>query len=61
MKNKTPKKFFENERLEIGRILKCPKCGSENTTLKEDDRDEWKDLCILCFSCGYDEREIKNI
>lgn len=43
-----------------GRAPKCPKCGSNNTSLKEDDRDEWADLCILCFKCGYDEREIKH-
>ena len=55
-----PKCNFEKT-INNGRAPKCPKCGSENTTLKEDDRDEWKDLCILCFSCGYDEREIKTI
>jgi len=43
-----------------GRAPRCPKCGSDNTTLKEDDRDEWADLCILCFACGYDEREVKS-
>lgn len=42
-----------------GRAPKCPKCGSDNTTLEPDDRDEWEDLCIICFACGYDEREKK--
>lgn len=44
-----------------GVMPKCPKCKSRNTTLNEDDTDEFVDLCILCFKCGYDEREIKRM
>ncbi|MCK6462861.1 MAG: hypothetical protein L6Q29_03540 [Candidatus Pacebacteria bacterium] len=52
-------KTLSDRSINKGRAPKCPKCGSNNTTLNVDDSDEWADLCILCFSCGYDEREIK--
>ena len=49
----------EEKMIKNGKCPPCPKCKSENTTLKEDDSDNLKDLCILCFGCGYDERETK--
>lgn len=38
----------------------CPKCKSKNVKQVEDRSDEWHDLCLVCFDCGYDERKQKQ-
>jgi uncharacterized Zn finger protein len=41
--------------------IHCPNCGSKNCKLINDKSDNWNDLCILCYECGYDEREQKKL
>ena len=41
--------------------MNCPKCKSQNTIMMTDTSDNFRDLCLVCQSCGYSEIEQKRL